>query len=58
MPHRDPPPAEDLLAMTSAEREELRVWATEALLAGYDALDAPLRSAAKIVRNATAPSSG
>ena len=49
-------PPRDLLAMSLAEREELRVWATEAFLAMYDALDAPLRSTARIVRNATAPS--
>lgn len=48
-------PPSDLLAMSSAEREELRAWATDAFLAMYDALDNPLRSAAKIARGAAAP---
>ena len=46
----------DLLSLSPTDREELQAWATKAFLAMYDALDGPLRSMAKAVRNATAPS--
>lgn len=43
----------DLLNMPATDRDELKAWATKAFLAMYDALDGPLRSTAKAVRNAS-----
>lgn len=47
-------PPRDLLTASASERQELRAWATQAVLAMYDALDTPLRSTAKGLRNSTA----